>query len=414
MRKRLLSLATITVTVLSVLSILSPRALGITLEEAIKEALEKNPQYLAEKARILEAEADVRASKAYPNPAVDYEGSNIFKNPSSANRFSPTTLIVTQPIPIWGKRGLGIDASRFNLRATEQDVSATTLLLVESVKDAFYNVLAQENLVEIANTNLELARDILKAATRLYEEGETALGDQLRASSEVAKAQRDVINAEKSFNEAKAELNFVLGRAVNQPISPEGKLPFIEVKETVEALIDKALNKRPELKREDLTLGAFQKELSLARRLYLPDPQVGFITEGDVDRAYGITFGISIPLWYQGQGEIAKAKARITREESNLALLRNQVTLEVKNAYTAFEAAGGQIKLFQENFIPNAEKAFDITNKAYELGEEMIINLFEARRTLIEARKGLIEALLDYNRSLAALERGVGEELVGR
>lgn len=394
------------------LFILSPRTLGITLEEAIKEALEKNPQYVAEKAGILEAQADVAISKAFPNPSVDYEGSDIFKNPTSANRFAPTQLIIAQQFPIWGKRGLGIDASQFNLRSKEQDVLATKLLLIQTVKDVFYTALAQEQFVDIAKSNYELSEGILKAATRLYEEGETTLGDKLRAESELAEAKKEVIDSEKNLNHAKAELNFVLGRSANTPVSVEGDLPFIDVKENVDSLIDKAMSKRPELSRDTLTLNSLQKELSLARRSYFPDPEIGFITESGDETSYGLTFGISLPLWYQGQGEIAKAKARITRQESTIMLQRNQISLEVKNAYSDLEGFKDQIVLFQKDLIPNAEKAFDITNKAYTLGAEMIINLFEARRTLINARKGYVQALLDYNVSLAELEKALGEEIV--
>lgn len=398
---------------IALLVILSPRTQGITLNEAIKEALKKNPQYLSEKAGILEAQADVRISKAFPNPSVDYEGSNIFNNPTSANRFAPTQLIVAQQLPIWGKRGLGIDVSQLNLRSKEQDVSVTKLLLVQAVKNAFYTALAQEQLVDIAKTNYELSEDTLKAATRLYEEGETALGDKLRAESELAETRKDVIDSEKSFNHAKAELNFVLGRSANTSVSLEGELPFIEVKETVDSLIDKALSKRPELSRDELTLNSLQKELSLATRSYFPDPEIGFITESGDETSYGLTFGISLPLWYQGQGEIAKAKAQIVRQESTIMLQRNQISLEVKNAYSDLEGFKDQIELFQKDLIPDAEKAFDITNKAYTLGAEMIINLFEARRTLINARRGYVQALLDYNVSLAALEKALGEEIVG-
>jgi outer membrane protein TolC len=75
--------------------------------------------------------------------------------------------------------------------------------------------------------------------------------------------------------------------------------------------------------------------------------------------------------------------------------------------------ASNMIQLFEEEMLTQAEEVYNMFLFSYQEGEIGGIELIEARRTLVETRKSYADALYNYDSSLAALEKSIGQTLEG-
>jgi outer membrane protein TolC len=85
----------------------------------------------------------------------------------------------------------------------------------------------------------------------------------------------------------------------------------------------------------------------------------------------------------------------------------------VEEAYTNASTASNQIRLFEEEILTQAEEVYNMFLFSFQEGEIGGIELIEARRTLLEARKAYADALYNYNVTIAALEKSLGQTLEG-
>jgi len=124
---------------------------------------------------------------------------------------------------------------------------------------------------------------------------------------------------------------------------------------------------------------------------------------------------VSIPLffWQPKKGEIREAQANVEALKREAEHLKNAITLEVEEAYMNALTASNMIQLFEEEMLTQAEEVYNMFLFSYQEGEIGGIELIEARRTLLETRKSYADALYNYDASLAAMEKSIGQTLEG-
>jgi outer membrane protein TolC len=191
--------------------------------------------------------------------------------------------------------------------------------------------------------------------------------------------------------------------------------PFVPL--DIEQLKDRALAFRPEIKRIRFSLEKESLRKKQAAFNYLPDFDLGVSRhrlEGE-KTTWDFTLSFPIPLffWQPKRGEIAEAEALLKSLQSEAEYLRNAISLEVEEAYMNALTAGQQITLFEEQILTQAEEVYKMFLFSFQEGEIGGIELIEARRTLVEARKSYADALFNYDITLAALEKSVGQSLEG-
>jgi outer membrane protein TolC len=197
----------------------------------------------------------------------------------------------------------------------------------------------------------------------------------------------------------------------------KGKLKRPSIRLNIEELIQRAFAFRPEIKRINYSLEKENLIKTKGYLSYLPDFDVGVSKhwiEGE-GTYWGVTLSFPIPLffWQPKKGEIAEAKANIESLKREVEHLKNAITLDVEEAYMNALTATNQIQLFEEEMLTQAEEVYKMFLFSYQEGEIGGIELIEARRTLVETRKSYADALYNYDSSLAALEKSIGQTLEG-
>ncbi len=388
----------------------------LTLEQCIGLAIEQNPLVLSSLSQYRASLARVNQAKAWSQPSLNYDSDlqpRLFDFRGSGESYFGFSQTVEFP----GKIGL---RGKIAGKASEEilaDIDLLKLDLAFQVKEAFSGILIAQEKLKYAEQDLELARDFLNKAEVKHAAGDIALVEVLRARVEASKAANAVPVAGNEVRLAKAQLNFLLARKKYEPLEVRGDIrrPFVSL--NVDELRERALAFRPELKRMRCSLERESLRKKQGALSYLPDFDLG-VSRHRVDgemTTWDFTLSFPIPLffWQPQRGEIAEAEALLKSLEKEEEYLRNAISLEVEEAAMNALTAGHQIALFEEQILTQAEEVYNMFLFSFQEGEIGGIELIEARRTLIEARKSYADALFNYDITLAALEKSVGQSLQG-
>ena len=394
----------------------TPENTALTLEQCISITLQQNPLILSSRQQHQASLARISQAKALPQPSINFD-SDLQPKFFNFKDSSESYFGLSQSIEFPGKRHL---RGKIASKESNEIMAETDLLkldIVFHVKQAFYGLLLAQEKLKYAQQDLELAQDFLKKAELKFDAGDVAKVEALRARVESAKAANEVRSSTNEVRLAKAMLNFLLARKKYAPLEIKGKLKRPSISLNFEELIKRALSFRPEIKRIGYSLEKENLKKKQGYLSYLPDFDLGVSRhrlEGE-GTYWDVTLSFPIPLffWQPKKGEIREAQANVEALKREAEHLKNAITLEVEEAYMNALTASNMIQLFEEEMLTQAEEVYNMFLFSYQEGEIGGIELIEARRTLVETRKSYADALYNYDASLAALEKSIGQTLEG-
>jgi len=386
---------------------------ALSLEQCVAIALEKNPSIQAAVQRHRASLERIRQARAYPYPSIDYVSD---LQPQFLNFFNAgeTYLGLTQTLELPRKRAARGNVAESEAREIEVDVDLTRREVGFQVKEAFFQLLlAQEKLV-LAGRDRELSDDYLEKARLKLEAGDVAQVEVLRARVESLKAANAVGIASNEVSQAKAGLNFLMGRNRTALLAVHGSLALAFSEMNPDQLKHEAFEQRPELTKMRAAIETQLRTQQYARLGVWPDFDVNLSHHDVKGEPNSWSFTVSVPLPFlfkkRQQAEIAEAEANISAIRNTFEQAQNVIALEVEEALLSARTAQSEIVLHQQEILPEAQKVYEMFLFSYQEGEIGGIELIEARRTLNEARKTYARALCDYAVAYARMQKAVGRQ----
>lgn len=203
----------------------------LTLNDAVAIALATNPQLALSTTALYRAEGRTSEVRAALNPNVGVSVGPTFL----ANSLQPGGTAVTAiPFDVSGALRAATSQAQFQEVAMRLDINRARNQIVYNVKGAFYSVLRSEALVGVATENLQNSLDRLKFANTRYQTQTVAYFDVVRAQTDVANAQKLVLQARNGVSLNTGYLNNAIGLDVTTPLrisardavaEPPGVLP---------------------------------------------------------------------------------------------------------------------------------------------------------------------------------------------
>jgi outer membrane protein TolC len=156
---------------------------------------------------------------------------------------------------------LGIDQSQL-----ERDLEKLDLAL--QVKQAYFNVLAADKGVDVAQKDVESRSSNADVARNFYSVGMIPINDLLKAEVELANSEQNLARAISAAQVTRSAFNTLLVRPINKPVELEDILTYIPEKGTYEGYLETALSDRPEIKLLDVNLLQIDQQIRLAKSVY--------------------------------------------------------------------------------------------------------------------------------------------------
>lgn len=386
----------------------------LTRQQAMDEALARNPAIAAVRAQVEQARAQVVVAGAMPDASftADVAGQNSILRPGSANA-SDQGLGLTLPFP--GKRGLRRDVATADLRAAEFNLAQLRQQIASQAAQAYDAILVAVRHRQDLQQNKDLASDFVQKTEARFRAGTVARVDVVKAETDLAQAENDLIANERAIATARASLNRILGRPGGAPLETTDVLDVPPPVPPIETLEQIAESSRPEIKSVAAQLQGAHAATRLASEFWAPDVNVT-ATRNAVDGTpatytSALTLGVPIFFWQHQRGEVAAARHREEELTANLADIRAQVSLDVQSAYTAATTSLRQAIFIRDHLLPEAQEVYRVASVSYGLGGASALDLLDAKRTLLAAEEQYVDALGAANDAVAALEQAIGAPL---
>lgn len=393
------------------------------LAALIAEVLEANPRVRAAFLEHQAAQARISQASTLPNPALSFTQHLA----GAQTRVGPqlSSVSVSQALPWFGTL-----SDRRDIAAAQSDIRNQSYLehraeAVRQVKLAYYDLAYLDRALRITGEEEQLLLHYEALAQARYSQGFGQQQEVVKLQTEVTRVlnrRQDLLRQRTDFE---AALNVLANRPVDTPVPVVeiGERPAVELDE--EALRGNGLSDRPEVRSARLRIESGGHEMRFARRRYRPDFTVGIAWGSVLGRrdepgrtnpppgngrdTYSLTFGASIPVFRSSyDAGVREAGARLSAAEEDYRDAVNGVAFAVRSTAFRLKTIEGQLALFENALLPQAEQALSATEEAYSAGVTGVLELLDSEEMLLDVRLGLARLQADYMKALAEMERAIG------
>ena len=392
----------------------------LTLEEAIRLAVARNPSLAAVRNEIEALEGDSVAASQRLNPAVSIEEDNfpIRANPGRFFGTQEITLRFDYEIERGGRRQL-------RTQSAEQAVGAQKLTYQDEVRRIELEVKHAFSRIVLAKSNLETSRSILEQAERMIElnrvrlqQGDISALDLNRIELEKLRFQDDVFQADLMLRNSRTSLLALLNAPdLSQDVDVAGTLPVTDQiseaglppRAPLDELFRIASQKRPDIASVLQQNARADTETRLQRAIRSPNVTVGGgYKRNAIDNSFVVGVTLPLQVFNRNQGGILRVDAEQKRSANLQAALQKQIQLEVQQAFNAVEINRQRVEFIRTQHLGKAEQTSKVTLTSYNLGGATLIDYLDAQRTYRDALRIYNQALFDERISLYELASAIG------
>jgi cobalt-zinc-cadmium efflux system outer membrane protein len=298
-------------------------------------------------------------------------------------------------------------AAQAEFASVKLEVAGTAMDLILDVRKAFYNYLADQQILELRRTVLEALEASASAAQEIHRAGNMSDLDLANQQVLYEEARVSFSSAATALATARERLNALLGvwdentswQATERLKDPE------DVPE--QSLEGRAIDRSVELAgiRQRFAAAAQRANLARAQGL-LPELRAGVAFEREAGEwAYGPVAEIEIPIFYQGQGEVARAEAQMRRERDLLTAMGVRIRAALRAVLARASTARERAVYLKDVLLPMRERIVRDTQLQFNAMNTSVFQLLIARRDQIEAGRAYVEALREYWLAAADLEQ---------
>jgi outer membrane protein TolC len=363
----------------------------LTAETAVKVALLNDAELQAAFEDVGIARGDLVSAWRVPNPSADVSF-RFHEQGSTTLDFS-----VTENLSGLVLLPLRIGVANAELDAAKLEVAGRAMDLVLQVRTAFYAFLAAQQIVEFRRSVLGTLEASATTAHAMHEAGnitelalasEQVLYDEARVSFDAAQA--DILAS-------RERLTMLLGLGPHQPWQApsrlaepgEASLTDLEARAVEHSLDLQIISHR-------YTAAAKRANLERVSGL-LPELKAGVTAEReDNEWSYGPLAAVEVPLFYQGQGEVARARAEMRRQGQLLRARTVQVRSTARTLALRVSATRDRARHIKEVLLPARERILEQTQLQFNAMSVSLFQLLLAKRDQIDTARQYVEALRDY------------------
>jgi len=378
----------------------------IDLTTALRVAEVDNLELRAARLQRGLAVAGLMTARQMPNPTVTF----------SASRDAPhESALLDLPVELGGKRGKRISVAQEESRLTEVEISALARQIRRRTREAFFRALSALEQTAQAKAALDLATRIKNIVQQRFEAGDVAQLDVIQADVEVARADADYQTAALSQRSAEVQLAALLNRNLAPPLTLTGRLAEIPSAPTLEALTALASSSNSDIQRTIQQLKTEERRLALAKAQRIPDLtlQAGTDLNSPPDFQVGPRgqIGITVPIFYHGQGEVALSTAKLQLGRLTLQSHQMNVSAQVAASYFDYTAKSHLAQQYRDRILPESVRLEKMAEESYQSGKHNLLMLIDAQRRLNDVRRAYLDSLFAGQSSFAILEEAVGAPL---
>jgi outer membrane protein len=393
----------------------------ITLDDAISIALKQNVsvQQAENTAELSDAAVRQQKMQLLPDLRVNVSGANSLGhtfNQSTGDLNTQNTQSLntglSSSITLFdgGKTKASIRSAEATQQASTSDLTRSRQTAVFTVASDFVALTNQQEQLTVQGQNLTTQQAQQDLIQKFVDAGSRPVSDLYQQQAAVASAKLAVAQARRAVELAKVDLIQAL------QLDPASTYDFVAPKlgavdttrvYNLDSLVARAYASRADLKADASRVDAAAQDAKAAAAGKLPTISVtggynsAYSSASDLSIANqlnqrsggSIGIGVSIPLFDRGATAMAEQRAAIAAENVKLSFdsQRQAVALDVRKAYLD-EVSGREQLAAAEAQASAARQAAEMTEKRYEAGAATLVEVTQARTSLVQAETAAANA----------------------
>ena len=314
---------------------------------------------------------------------------------------------------------LGVNVAELNQKNIRLEVIFLT-------KQAYFNVLKANRLLEVALNTVKVLEAQVEVARNFYEVGMTPLNDLLQVQVQLANATQSLITAKNDLDTRESEFNVILRRPVNEPVNLVDIQAYESLEEDMNYYLGTAEKNRLDIKASDLNIQIAEREVDIARKDYYPTLDLeGNIFKTATDwslsdeegifnpEGWTLTGTVSWNFWEWGRTKYntSEKRSRLSQAKISRKKTIDQARLEVEVSYLKAKEAEKNI-LVVEKAIEQAKENMRITEERYKEQVATSVDILVAEQLLTTTQVNFYNALYDFKIAKAFLQRAINMEIL--
>lgn len=421
----------------------------LTIDDAIKIALENNTETKNANLEIKKAEARVKEAYGYAMPTIDVSANLmhyiekpimffpdfeamlnnatygvLFQEgllPNDPSKFKPMglteqsfflnnsfeTKIQATQILFNSAVLKGIGASQIYLNLSRQALRSTSAKTITNVKKAFYGVILTKKMLEIMRESLANAEDNLKNVQAYNNQGLVSEFDLLRASVQVENLRPTVLSLENAYKNAKNGLKILLGLNQSDDIEIQGDIVYNPQNiQSQQDAISQAMNNNYDLTTFKVKRNVDEEFIELDRAEYWPTIAAfaSYSYNGQSDNfdfstyktgLVGVSLSINLFNGLRTNEKVQQSTIKVMQTDEQLKQIKEGIKVQVKSKINELQRVQSLVEA-QDRNVQLAKKAYSIANVKYKEGTGTQLDVQNADIALRRAKTNKLQSIYDY------------------
>lgn len=418
------------------------------LIDIYRAALQNDPQYLASGARSEASKEGIAQARSALLPQIsgsltktrrDSEssgttafGSVVVNNESeSVSNSQGWSLDLTQSI-YRHDNWIALSQAEKRAKQAEYGFLAEQQGLMVRASEAYFNVLAAQDGLELAQAELKAIGQQLEQTKQRFNVGLIAITDVHEAQARYDQAQANLISAQNTLDNNNESLRQITGGYYDALSRLKAELPLASPEPAVvDDWVKVARDQNLSLMAQRLGVDVAREEIKRQGAGHLPSASVTLGASGgdsdghtDAPNDSGVTvrkntagdnsdasirFSISVPIFSGGRTSslTRQAEHQFVETSQNMEQQHRKVVRDARSAFLGVNAAMTSVKALQQAEI-SAQSALEATQAGFEVGTRTIVDVLQATSNLYSAKRNLWRARYDYVLNILRLKSAAG------
>ncbi|MEM9148515.1 MAG: TolC family outer membrane protein [Pseudomonadota bacterium] len=374
-----------------------------SLADVMVEAYLNSPDITAQRANIKSASELAVQARAAGRLNVTGTFGLEAEAQDADNAVFPTTLSLTasQPLYTGGQVENATEAAEQRIVVEEVVLIATEQTVLLDALTAFLDVRRDGFLLDVANNNVRVLSEQLRAAQERFEVGEVTRTDVEQARAALAGARSNLAATSGQLEISRENFAEAVGRPPG-PLAPPPPLP--ELPSTLDAAVQMAVRSEPNLQAARVNRDASGLDVRAAIGALLPQvtltgtlSQLDTLDDGfEGQQSASVGVNVTIPFYSGGANysAVRQAQALVENAEASIITAVRDAIRNTRISWSNLEVARASIRAGRLE-VRAAQLAFEGVTEEAKVGARTTLDVLDAEEEVLDARASLISAQRD-------------------
>lgn len=400
---------------------------AISLSQAQDIAVRNHPHIASAALNAQAGEAVIKEVRSARFPTLSGNISGVGAEPSSTlsagalttssiyNRLA-SGVVATELLSDFGRTANLEQSAKLRNAGQNRTVNYTRAQVLLEVQQAYYQALASQSVLKVAQATLDLRRLTLRQVGALAQSGLRSTLDVSFAQVNVSQAELDLFRAENDARASHARLSAAMGYARDQAFSLSDEQLPSPLDPDVDALIGQAMRDRPDLAALQLNRDALGRYAEAEKRLRNPvisaaaAAGVAPVRDDRIRESYSAAgVNVNIPVLNGGlfKARRQEAESHAAAADKDVQDLSLQIARDVQVAWLDANDAFRRLDV-TARLVAEANEALRLAQARYDSALGSIVELNQAQLNQTSAEIAAASAKYEYLSRRSALNYAIG------